>query len=242
MPLELQEIDVKKDFPTLAKCLYESYEEPLQRFFHVWFPIFGSDQKARQDSLDEAAKRLAAWHAEDPTSHWRKVIDTDTGEIAGASLWNIHHENPFAQPHDMEVTWFPNNGARRFAEQMIELHNEPRSLLGQRPQVYLFIIFTHPDYRRRGVGQQLMSWGMKQADEMGVEMFLDATPLGKALYDANGFQLLKDNLIVPHSDTPDAAWKEVEEKVGGPIPFSLMWRPIGGKYDGESIAIPPNSQ
>ncbi|KAK7957880.1 hypothetical protein PG988_012728 [Apiospora saccharicola] len=26
------------DYPALARCLFESYEEPPQRFFHVWFP------------------------------------------------------------------------------------------------------------------------------------------------------------------------------------------------------------
>ncbi|KAI0117933.1 acyl-CoA N-acyltransferase [Nemania sp. FL0031] len=237
MPLELREIDAEVDFPALARCLYESYEEPLQKFFYVWFPIFEGSENARKNSLDEAAERLAKWHTEDPSSYWQKVIDTETGNIAGAALWNIHKENPFAQAHDMEVTWFPDDGSRKFTEQMIELHSAPRALRGQRPHIYLFIIYTSPAYRRKGVGQQLMSWGIKKADEMGVEMFLDSTPMGRPLYEENGFVGVHDNLITPQTDTPDDAWKELEKKTG-PVPFCLMWRPVGGKYEEGKTILP----
>ncbi|KAJ8130094.1 hypothetical protein O1611_g3534 [Lasiodiplodia mahajangana] len=254
MPLELHEIDPEVDFPALARCLYESYEDPLQKFFYVWFPIFGDTETAREDSIDEAAERLAKWHAEDPSSYWQKVIDTETGGIAGAALWNIHKQNPFTQEHDVEVAWFPNDGSRKFTKQMIELHNAPRALLGQRPHVCkstrpdrddqmlsantdLFIIYTSPTYRRRGVGQQFMSWGMKKADEMGVEMFLDSTPMGRALYERNGFVTVKDNIIVPQTDKPDEAWNELEKNTG-PVPFYLMWRPVGGNYEEGKTILP----
>jgi GNAT superfamily N-acetyltransferase len=244
MPLELREIDTEVDFPALAKCLYESYEDPLQQFFYVWFPIFGDGEAARKESLDEAATRLAKWHAEDPSSYWQKVVDTETGKIAGAALWNIHTENPFAEEHDMEITWFPDDGSRKFAGQLVELHNCPRSRLGQRPHICkyicchkytkilitkidLFIIYTHPEYRRKGVGQQFMDWGMKKADEMGLEMFLDSTPVGRPLYEANQFIMVKENIIIPQTDSPDEAWKELEKQTG-PVPFYLMWRPAGG--------------
>ncbi|KAI1120429.1 acyl-CoA N-acyltransferase [Nemania abortiva] len=237
MPLEIREMDTKVDFPALAKCLYESYEDPLQKFFYVWFPIFGESETARKESLDEAAERLAKWHAEDPSSYWQKVVDTETGNIAGAALWNIHTENPFAQEHHMEATWFPDDGSRRFSEQVAEMHSAPRALLGQRPHVYLFIIYTHPAYRRRGVGQKFMSWGMKKADEMGVEMFLDSTPVGRPLYEANGFVMVKENIIIPQTDTPDEAWKEWQKRTG-PVPFYLMWRPAGGNYEEGKTVLP----
>ncbi|KAI1412052.1 acyl-CoA N-acyltransferase [Hypoxylon sp. FL1857] len=239
MPLELREVNTETDFPALAKCLYESYEEPPQEFFHAWFPIFGTDEKARKESLEEAATRLADWHSHDPSSYWQKVVDTETGNVAGGALWNIHPENPFTEPHDIEVTWFPDDGSRKFAEEMIQLHNAPRALLGQRPQVYLFIIFTHPNYRRKGVAQQFMSWGMKKADEMGVEMFLDATPVGKPLYGANGFVSVKENIIIPQIENPDQAWKEIAERIG-PVPFDLMWRPAGGNYKEGKTIMPWN--
>jgi GNAT superfamily N-acetyltransferase len=96
----------------------------------------------------------------------------------------------------------------------------------------LFIVFTHPDYRRRGVGQQFMDWGMKKSDETGLDFYLDATPYGRPLYEVNGFTYLKENVNIPTTDNPDEKWKETAEKVG-PFTFWLMWRPAQGNKASE---------
>lgn len=101
----------------------------------------------------------------------------------------------------------------------------------------LFNVFTHPKYRRRGVAQQIMDWGMKKADDLGLEFFLDATPPGKPLYEANGFVCVEENVTAPTMDNPDDKWKEMEGKVS-PFTFWLMWRPVGGRYE-EGKTIKP---
>ncbi|KAI3327524.1 acyl-CoA N-acyltransferase [Xylariaceae sp. AK1471] len=229
MTLKLQDIDPEADFPALARCLFESYEDPLQKFVHVFFPIHGTSDEAREEAIQECADRLKLWHTHDSTSHWQKVVDTETGRIAGGSLWNIYKENPFANPPPSAVTWFPDGGSRTFVEKVLENHVRPRSQAAQRPHVYLFIIFTHPDYRRKGVGQQFMDWGIKTADEMNVDLFLDSTPYGRPLYEANGFEYIEENVNIPvaDTDTPDDSWKEIEKKVG-PFTFWLMRRPAKG--------------
>ena len=101
------------------------------------------------------------------------------------------------------------------------------------------MIFTSPAYRRRGVAQQFLSWGMNKADEMGVEMFVDASPVGKPLYEANNFVCLKEHIVAPRTETPNEAWKKLESQVGK-SPFYLMWRPINGNYvEGETV-LPGN--
>ncbi|KAI1361536.1 acyl-CoA N-acyltransferase [Xylaria arbuscula] len=226
MALKLQEIDPEKDFPELARCLFESYEDPPQNFFHVFFPIHGTGAEAREEAIKEAADRLKLWHTHDPSSYWQKVVDESTGKIAGGSLWNIHKQNPFANPPATAPTWFPDDGSRRFVEKALENHTRPRSQVAQKPHLYLFIIYTHPDYRRKGVGQQFMDWGIKKADEMGVDFYLDSTPYGRPLYEANGFTYIEENVNIPKSDSPDEKWKEIEKKVG-PFTFWLMVRPFG---------------
>lgn len=94
----------------------------------------------------------------------------------------------------------------------------------------LFIVFTHPDYRRKGIGQKFMDWGIAKADEMGVELFLDASPVGRPLYDANGLVEVDKNDIIPRTNDPDDAWKAMEKKTGHSTWF-LMWRPAGGNYE-----------
>lgn len=104
----------------------------------------------------------------------------------------------------------------------------------------LFIIFTHPDYRRKGVGQQFMDWGLAKAQDLGFDFYLDSTPYGRPLYEANGFSYLEENINHPTTDTPDEAWKDVEEKVG-PFTFWLMWKPAGQKSE-ETQSAPPSEQ
>ena len=134
MGLELLEADTATDFPAIARSMFDSYEDPPQPFFHAFFPIHGDTHDAREEGIAECATRLHSWHMEDPTSYWQKIVDTDTGRIAGGALWNIHKENPFADEHHMEATWFPNDGSRRFAEQVMAIHSAPRVRVGQRPQ------------------------------------------------------------------------------------------------------------
>lgn len=135
MPLERQEIDPEVDFPMLARCLFESYEDPPQHFFHMFFPIHGTGHEHREEAIKEAADRLKLWHTQDSSSYWQKVVDTSSGKIAGGALWNIHEENPFANPHPSAVTWFPEGGSRTFVEKAIENHARPRSKAAQRPHI-----------------------------------------------------------------------------------------------------------
>ncbi|KAI0472262.1 acyl-CoA N-acyltransferase [Xylaria cf. heliscus] len=228
MPLELQEIDTEVDFPALARCLFESYEDPPQKFFHIFFPINGTGHEPREEAIKEAAERLKSWHTHDPTSCWKKVVDTTSGKIAGGALWNIYEENPFANPHPSTVTWFPPGGSRAFAEKAIENHARPRSKAAQLPHVYLFIIFTHPDYRRKGVGQQFINWGIKKSTEMNLDIYLDSTPYGRPLYEVNDFEYIEENLNIPETEDPDDSWREISEKVG-PFTFWLMRRPVSGR-------------
>jgi hypothetical protein len=135
MALKLQDIDPKRDFPALVRCMFESYEDPPQKFFHVFFPIHGMGHEARETAIQECVERLKLWHANDPSSYWQKVVDEKTGKIAGGALWNIHEENPFANPHPSNVTWFPDDGSRRFVEKALENHGRPRAEVAQKPHL-----------------------------------------------------------------------------------------------------------
>ena len=68
--------------------MFESYENPPQKFFHVFFPTHGEGKEAHEAVMDEAAKLLYMWHVNDPASYWKKVIDSNTGKIASGALEN----------------------------------------------------------------------------------------------------------------------------------------------------------
>lgn len=136
MPLELRDVDRDTNFSALARCLFEGYEDPPQPFFHAWFPIFGPSLQDREASLTEAANRLRDWNNDQPITHqtsvWKKVVDTETGVIAGASLWKIYSEDPFREEQRIQAKWFPEGGARLWVEKMIEEHDRPRKARGRK--------------------------------------------------------------------------------------------------------------
>lgn len=61
--------------------------------------------------------------------------------------------------------------------------------LGNR-QVHLWLLATHPDFRRRGAGTMLCNWGMEKAKEKGHPITVLASPMGKQLYMELGYRFL----------------------------------------------------
>jgi len=41
----------------------------------------------------------------------------------------------------------------------------------------------------------LIQWGCDKADRDGIDVFLDATPVGRPLYERFGFETVKDNEV-----------------------------------------------
>jgi GNAT superfamily N-acetyltransferase len=250
MPFKLEEVDTTLDFPELIACEWESYEDPYQPFFRLFCPIHGDGVDARAESLKECTARQLSWHESDPTSFWQKVVDTESGKIVGGALWKICLENPFEHPDEhSEVYWYPEDSTREFVGQALEQFDAPRARLARRPQVCMLlsgprylqpncidsgsdlnIIFTHPNYRRQGVGEIMLEWGIKKAKELGVEMWLDATPYGRPLYEKFGFKVANENRLQPRTDTPDEKWEKIEKELL-PITFWQMWLPKDGADD-----------
>jgi len=52
----------------------------------------------------------------------------------------------------------------------------------------LYILFTHPDYQRRGAGSIHVKWGTDLADRLLVPCWVEASPFGHHLYKENGFR------------------------------------------------------
>jgi len=60
-------------------------------------------------------------------------------------------------------------------------HAASRNLLTQK-RIVLEMLGTREDYQKQGIGAELISWGTKQADEAGVETYLDGTEVGQPYY------------------------------------------------------------
>jgi GNAT superfamily N-acetyltransferase len=66
-----------------------------------------------------------------------------------------------------------------------------REVLGTRSYYVLDTLVTLQAHERRGAGSMLVRWGCEKADEVGVEAFLEASPMGAPMYARHGFQPVK---------------------------------------------------
>ena len=88
-----------------------------------------------------------------------------------------------------------------------------------------------PSHRLRGIGCLLMDVGVARADELNLECWLEASEMGKPLYEKFGYQsLLK---IALDSEKPNASdeWRRCAHEMT-PRPIFAMWRPRKSLHTG----------
>ncbi|KAL8907645.1 MAG: hypothetical protein Q9207_001297 [Kuettlingeria erythrocarpa] len=81
----------------------------------------------------------------------------------------------------------------------------------------------------------MVSPGVKEADRLNLETFIEATDLGKLTYEACGFVYAGTNYLESAKRNASPEWKELERDMQTPIHMYRMWRPAGGKWvEGET--------
>jgi hypothetical protein len=138
MPFRLEEITSDSDFEELVECEWISWENPPQKFHRLICPTFGDGPDARAESLRESTQRQLSWHKGDPTSHWLKVTDINTGKIIAGALWKIFETNPFENWTPSVAYWWPEGDKRDFASQALDQASLPRRELAARPHLCMF--------------------------------------------------------------------------------------------------------
>jgi hypothetical protein len=93
-----------------------------------------------------------------------------------------------------------------------------------------------PDHRRRGVGTLLMAAGLELADKLNVETWMEASSMGRPLYENHGFRSL--SCIAFDTEKPDASdvWRRCEHEIT-PQPCFAMWRPRQGLWEVEGLKV-----
>ncbi|KAI4266606.1 MAG: hypothetical protein L6R38_008649 [Xanthoria sp. 2 TBL-2021] len=238
MGLLLQPVTSDDDFKELIECEWTSYETPYNGFKEIYCPTLGTGPNAREESMKECRERQLADHKGDATSHWFKVVDSDSGQIVGGAQWNIFHENPYVNGvGHIEATWWPEGEGRKFASMGMDQWFGPRGKRMNKPHVLLAICFVYPAHRRRGAGSLLLNWGIQKADELDLETFIEAARPGIPLYSSHGFREVEEYWIDPKVEEPSEEWKQLKEKIP-PIPWTFMWRPKQGRYEEGKTALP----
>lgn len=96
-----------------------------------------------------------------------------------------------------------------------------------------------PQHRRQGIGAMLMQAGIDNADARDLECWIEASSLGKPLYENFGFNPLSTiNLDTP-KDGESEVWTQCRQQLTPP-PITTMWRPCKSVEKGGGEIIMPS--
>jgi GNAT superfamily N-acetyltransferase len=133
----------------------------------------------------------------DPNDHLLKCIDTSIdSKMIAIAHWTIHPHERMLEDLGADYEPFravvPEQNEAAVAPFVDLLYQSRREFIGTKPHLLLEIVATHPEYHRRGAGGALVKWGCDKADELGVDVHLEAHPAGIGLYEKFGFVRLKE--------------------------------------------------
>ncbi|EKD18483.1 uncharacterized protein L3040_007494 [Drepanopeziza brunnea f. sp. 'multigermtubi'] len=157
---------------------------------------------------------LGSWKS-DPEARFMKA-SLPSGQIIGFAKWNFFSTTDYHYPFPTEFleTGQPSL-CKMFFDGLAKVMNE--KMKGKK-FIYMHFLAVDPKFQRMGIGKKLCDWGLKYADEKGLEAYIDASPEGKGLYEKCGWQ------VINTLDIDLSKW-------GGPKEISTsynMWRPLGG--------------
>ena len=168
--------------PTINKILYAS--EPSQAT-HEYIA-----SSTRNDIVNKGILYL-------------KCVENSTRQIIAGARWRyLGLLNPDGTPaprseeqleKDLEVPEPYTESNPALYRQIFSLFNHnKKEIMGTRPHYVLDTLVTHPDHHRKGAGGLLVKWGCDKADELGVEAYVEASPMGQPLYARHGFVPVKE--------------------------------------------------
>ena len=148
-----------------------------------------------------AHRWLPAFHA--GTEAFFKAIDAN-GKIVGASRWGLPGKNLAAsipKKADADKTEEDRLCEQAYNLELTDRFDNATSVeksrtLGDQLYFSLKTLAVHPDYQKRGIAGQLLQWGLDQADDQNLPIWLSATDAGRGLYTKHGFKQVGE-IVIP---------------------------------------------
>ncbi|KAK4507524.1 hypothetical protein PRZ48_001259 [Zasmidium cellare] len=162
-------------------------------------------------------ERMTLTKNSDPYTTYLKAVDVDSGKILGMAKWNIY-QNTRPDPSKVKGwgdEWYETEAEQNYIKAMVPVFLAKRNAAIERTNgnlVSLDILSIDPAHQRKKVGDALVKWGLKRADELGLPAVVESSVFGKGLYEKNGFIFGEDvRVVVPgFEDWPvgEFAWLE----------------------------------
>ncbi|KAI0005786.1 acyl-CoA N-acyltransferase [Xylariaceae sp. FL0662B] len=190
--------DTFRDHPIVLRVLPSSSEQ--------------SHEYWRQSLKDEITDRNAEYLVmTDPAS-------SPPDKVVGFAKW-LKPRTPHSPPSPAAPAW-PEGGDVAFAEQFFGTIGEHhKKATGDRPHWNLEVLGTRPAYQGKGIGRELVQWGLSRADEAGLEAAVAASPAGVSLYTKMGFDAL-ETYQIPSVSYLETSMLRQPKRTEGLVPVS----------------------
>ncbi|KAJ5624772.1 hypothetical protein N7510_001081 [Penicillium lagena] len=170
-----------EDIPAITELWYTAFTDPGMRH------LFPDTSSVRQWWDD--ANRHDLLHK--PFQKYLKVVDPELVDKDGRSKLVAYAKWDMAVDFQQRGSRFPPWHAEMPGQDcdafFTGLDRGRARIMGDKNHIYLDMLATHPDYRRRGAASLLVGWGCKIADQRGLEAYVDASKDGAPLYEKFGF-------------------------------------------------------
>ena len=149
--LQLSEVISDSDFDEIIPLLWHSYSQPRIALLPLLFPSEDDSPEAREKAMQMSKQVFLKMHHADPSGHWLKVLDTDTGEIIGGCRWHVHESDPYekARGKPFVALTYPEGTERDFASLVLGQILNPRAERYVRPHTRKPADFTQLFYNIR---------------------------------------------------------------------------------------------
>jgi GNAT superfamily N-acetyltransferase len=222
MPIELHPM-TESDADAHLEIMWASFGPDLMSVFYPQGMSASDRAQMKEDTLKSMRKSK-------PSEQFLyiKAIDTSlpaSAQIVSTAKWQIYPHQRSEEELDQDAkdgsrdTMF-SEGANVDAMKVFfaELAEKRRERFGGEPYVLLSILAVHPEHQRRGLGALQLEYGLRKADEMGLQAYLESSPKGKGLYKKYGF--VEEGTM--RFDARDYGREE-------DVPHTFMTRPAKGK-------------
>lgn len=188
----------------MALTLRPATPADAHQIVDIYFSAFSQDAISllcfpRTDAVRAFWLNMITDELADPTAQFVCVTAGDS--VVAFAQWN-----PPSKPAPIDLPTWPADTDVALANSFFGgLFSSHERLMGRRPHWYLELVATRPEFQGKGAAGMLLRWGLEQADRDGVEVYLEASPEGKPIYEHFGFGELESMVI-------DLEGKGLEEK------------------------------
>lgn len=209
MPLEVRPC-VPADFTRAAEVERAAFAD--NPFTDLLFP-----GPFPEGALEFRSQEIAKQFEEDPTTRWLKVVDTDLSSDEGGdgiafAKWNVYEDHaPGARPMR---EFGPGCNAEACKLVFGGLAAQRERILGERRSIYLHILVTDPAHGRRGAAGKLLAWGIDEAKQHKLPLYVESSVEGHELYKRYGFkdiEVRETDLSQWGAKEPHRIWAMINE-------------------------------